>query len=100
MGAVVVDRQSWPPEGRIAHAWSGEFAGYFFLVKLYTDDTWNVIYVNPEVSDEEARVGEDWGDFIVKGDAEFAGVLGGYEPQWIADESEAARIRDRYFPGN
>ena len=97
---MVVDRESWPPDGRIAVARSGEFERYFFLVRLYTYDTWNVIYVNPNVSEEEARVGEDWGDFIITGDAEFSRVLGGYEPQWIADESEMKRIRDLYFPGN
>lgn len=98
MGAVVVNDPQ-PPlrEGMVGRARSGDLAGFVVQIERFTDESWLLYYSNPNVTDEEAKLGRDRGDTLLHTDAGARRILGEYlDVEWLSG-AEAAEIVEAFF---
>ncbi|MCB5167674.1 hypothetical protein LG634_22940 [Streptomyces bambusae] len=91
---MVVDRETWPEEGRMGRIGAGEYAGAYLLLVPEIQDSW-ACYISdaPGETGPDGRVRAD--DFWVA-DADLERVLAGMEVSWVPAEDDR-RLEEEVF---
>jgi hypothetical protein len=86
MGAMVVDRESWPENGRVGRIEAGEYAGAYLLLVAEIRSSW-AFYISddPRVTDtEHLRTDDFW-----VADGDLLDVLAQMSVNWVrADQDD------------
>ena len=93
MGSVLIDRSSWPQDGRIGRITAGEYAGSYLLLAAEIDDSW-AFYIS-----EDPRTGkadELAADDFWATDEDAPRLVEEMSVDW-ADESQDAELEKEIF---
>ncbi len=87
---MVIDRQAWPPGGRVGGCRRGPEAGWWALVQTDDGDTWHVYLV-----DESAHPPQSWDLFVQDAGALEAWITAsGFD---LVNESEDRDVEETHF---
>jgi hypothetical protein len=84
-------------DGSIGWATRGDLTGRLVIFSREFEDAWILYWRNPAVPDDEARLGDDYGDSIVPNDEYAHHLVQFYGVEWLPAE-EQERYRAEYFP--
>ncbi|MFD4523904.1 hypothetical protein ACFWP7_08245 [Streptomyces sp. NPDC058470] len=93
MGSVLIDRSSWPRDGRIGRITAGEYARSYLLLAAEINDSW-AFYISEDPRTE--RVDELEADDFWATDEDTLQLVGEMAVVW-ADESQDAALEKEIF---